>query len=110
MQGVYSPELDQHLAQVEAYLKESTPVEVLQETIDLQWVQRASAGGTVNDVVPTLVGALMSYREGSEYRYLSCSHPIMMVHDSPNREQALEVVLNDFCEFVREREAAGGWS
>jgi hypothetical protein len=104
MLGEATPNLEEQLGLLEAYIKESVDVVVIRETLERLWVQR-SPHETAKTAVVQLFGALIRYREGDPYRHLACTVSItMLVGAAEYREQALEVVLQDFGAFVSERD------
>jgi len=102
MLGESTPSLEKQLAVLESYVKDSVGVAAIWETLEQLWVQR-SPHETAKTAVVQLFGALIRYRESDRYRHLACTVSITMLVDAAqSREQALEVVLQDFSAFVRE--------
>ena len=102
MLGEPASNLEKQLALLESYVNESVDVVVIRDTLERLWVQR-SPHETVKTAVVQLFGALIRFREGYIYRHLAGTVSItMLVGAAQNREQALEVVLQDFAAFVSE--------
>ena len=100
--GEKTPILEQQLALLQLYVRETADVPVIRETLEWLWVLR-SPHETAKTAVVQLFGALIRYRDGDPYRHLCCTVSItMLVAHARDRAQALEVVLQDFSAFVTE--------
>lgn len=95
-----TPNLEKQLARLETYVSEEVDAPIVQEALERLWGQR-SPDETAKTAVVQLFGALIRYRERDCYRHLCCTVSLTMLVDTAgNREDALNVLLQDFNAYV----------